>query len=89
MIHMKTTQRASLRLCALVAILLLLAPVSWAQSLVRGTVTDQNGLPLAGATIVVKGTTTGTTTDANGQFTLNLPTGGETLVFAFIGYERV
>ena len=89
MIHMKMTKRASLRMCALVALLLLLAPVSWAQSLVRGTVTDQNGLPLAGATIVVKGTTTGTTTDANGQFTLSLPTGGETLVFAFIGYERV
>ncbi|MVN92572.1 carboxypeptidase-like regulatory domain-containing protein [Mucilaginibacter aquatilis] len=53
---------------------------------VTGTVTAKDdGLPLPGVTVTVKGTTTGTQTDGNGKFSLNAPQNGR-LVFSFIGY---
>lgn len=54
---------------------------------VEGTVTSQeDGQPLPGVNVVLKGTATGTTTDSNGKYALTLPDGGGTLVFSFIGY---
>jgi hypothetical protein len=54
----------------------------------KGTVTDENtGELLAGISVVVKGTTTGTTTDVNGYFELGSVNAGDILVFSFIGYE--
>ena len=50
-----------------------------------GMVTDQNHLPLAGASVTVKGFKAATTTDANGKFTLTVPPGGKTVVVSFIG----
>jgi len=52
---------------------------------VRGVVKYDRGLPLPGATVVVKGTTTGTTTDATGSFSLNARQ-GDILIISFIGY---
>lgn len=52
---------------------------------ITGVVRDQKGTALAGATITIKGSTKGTTTDANGAFKLNAEK-GEILVFSFIGY---
>lgn len=52
---------------------------------VTGLITDQNGLPLPGVSVVVKGTTLGTVTNADGQFSLALPPNAETLVFSFVG----
>ncbi len=52
---------------------------------VTGRVTDDARQPIVGATVLVKGTTTGTATDAEGKYSLNVPTGQETLVFSFIG----
>ena len=52
---------------------------------VTGTVVDSQGEPVLGATVLVKGTTIGTTTDIDGNFSLD-PKGGETLVISFIGY---
>lgn len=54
---------------------------------VSGRVIGDDGLGVPGATVVVKGTTVGTATDANGNFTLNVPDGAGTLVITFIGYE--
>jgi iron complex outermembrane receptor protein len=54
---------------------------------VSGTVTDDTGQGVPGATVVVKGTTVGTATDAQGNFTLNVPDGTGTLVVSFIGYK--
>jgi TonB-linked SusC/RagA family outer membrane protein len=69
-------------------LLLLLAQISWAQTLITGTVTDAaNGDKLAGTTVQVKGTSVGATTDAAGKYQLNLPAGGTVLVFSFIGYQ--
>lgn len=44
---------------------------------------------LPGVTIIVKGTLTGTATDIQGEFTLNVPSLNETLVFSYIGYETI
>ncbi len=57
-----------------------------AQQTVTGTVTDETG-PLPGATVAIKGTSTGTTTDFDGNYTLNDVPGDATLVFSFVGYE--
>lgn len=54
---------------------------------VTGTVTDEEaGLPLPGLTILVKGTTTGTVTDNNGNYTIQAPNSESILVFSYVGY---
>jgi TonB-linked SusC/RagA family outer membrane protein len=54
---------------------------------VQGVVTDDKGNPLPGATIVLKGNTSvGASSDADGKFSLSVPTGTETLVISSIGY---
>ncbi|HSI77725.1 MAG TPA: TonB-dependent receptor [Lunatimonas sp.] len=53
---------------------------------ITGTVTDDAGEPLPGATISVQGSSIGTVTDIDGKFTLNVSEGA-TLVFSYIGYE--
>jgi TonB-dependent starch-binding outer membrane protein SusC len=50
-----------------------------------GTVTDEKGDPLLGATVVVKGTTIGTVTDINGRFSIQVPEDAENLVFSYVG----
>jgi TonB-linked SusC/RagA family outer membrane protein len=55
---------------------------------ITGKVTDENGLPLPGVTVKIKGTNTGTQTNTKGQFTLNVPDANATLVFSFIGYVQ-
>ena len=49
--------------------------------------TGENNEGLPGVTVLVKGTTNGTTTDPNGGFSLNVPDGNGTLVVSFIGYQ--
>src|SRR5688572_24405206 len=53
---------------------------------VSGTVTDEGGSPLPGVNILVKGTTNGTTTDAEGKYNLSVPDEQSILTFSFIGY---
>ncbi|MEL6865604.1 MAG: SusC/RagA family TonB-linked outer membrane protein [Bacteroidota bacterium] len=70
--------------------LLALANIAWAQNTVSGTVTDaENGEPLIGATVVVVGTTTGTITDFDGKFTINVPEGATQLEFSYTGYSNM
>jgi TonB-linked SusC/RagA family outer membrane protein len=57
-----------------------------AQSRVTGKVVDAQGLALPGVSIVVKGTTTGTVSSAEGDYTLNVPSPNSTLVFSYIGF---
>ena len=52
---------------------------------VSGRITDENGVPLAGVSVNVKGTSRGTTTNEKGQFSIEV-TDGATLVFSYIGY---
>lgn len=55
---------------------------------VSGVIVDENGEPIAGANIVIKGTTTGTVSDIDGMFNLSVPQKGATLLVSFIGYEN-
>ena len=59
--------------------------VALAQQSVSGTVSDANGVPLPGATVLVQGTTQGTSTDFDGRYKINVAQ-GETLVFSYVGY---
>ncbi len=52
---------------------------------ISGVITDQNGEPLIGANVQVKGTTTGTITDLDGHFTLNVPSGA-LLEISYVGF---
>ena len=67
-----------------VLLLALMSTTAWAQT-VSGTVTDENNQPLPGATVIVQGTTTGTSTDFDGKYQINA-TQGQTLVFSYVGY---
>lgn len=55
---------------------------------VRGKVTDNKGAPVQGVSVQLKGTATGTATQADGSYSLNLPDGNGILVFGFIGYVK-
>ncbi len=51
-----------------------------------GNVSDESGVALPGVTVLIKGTSNGTTTGADGSFSLTIPDGGTTLVVSYIGY---
>ncbi len=52
---------------------------------ISGTVRDEKGSTLPGATVTVKGTKIATTTDVNGKFSFNIPDSSKSLVFSFVG----
>lgn len=56
---------------------------------VTGKVKDANGVPLPGVNVLVKGTTIGTATDAEGAFALEMPEEAKVLVFSFVGLKTV
>ena len=66
---------------------LLSATTALAQNNVTGTVVDETGEPIIGASVMVKGTKTGTVTDVDGKFSLN-NVQGKTLVISYIGYDN-
>ena len=75
------------RLITTLLVLLTITAQAFAQSSVSGKVTDKTGEPLVGAGILVKGTTSGTTTDLDGKFSLQGLKPNSILVFSSIGYE--
>lgn len=66
--------------------LLLIGVQAFAQSAVSGKVTDEAGEPCVGANVLIKGTTTGTMTDLDGNYSLPHVKQGSILVFSSIGY---
>ena len=66
--------------------LLMVFQVAFAQDTVTGTVSDNNGQPIPGATIVLKGTSTATTADFDGNFSINVGL-GDVLVVSYVGYS--
>ncbi len=73
----------------LLTMLLLLAcsvSFAFAQRTVRGTVADSRGEPLIGVNVIAKGTTTGTITDVDGSFELNVPDEVNELVISYVGF---
>jgi len=73
------------------ALLLFMAGTVYGQQLtVRGKVTDsRTGETLPGVNIVVQGTLTGTSSDADGNYSINVPSANSTLVFSYIGYAAL
>ena len=71
----------------LVVALLFSTTIMIAQTSLTGKVVDETNQPLPGASIVVKGTKTGTSTDFNGNFTLEISDTSGTIQVSFIGYE--
>ena len=67
-------------------ILLMLCGTLWAQINVSGTVFDDKGEPVIGASVVVQGTTHGTVTDFDGNFTLTADQGAK-LAVSYVGYK--
>lgn len=65
--------------------LLLFSNASWAQ--ISGKVIGEDNEAIPGVNVIVEGTTSGTTTDANGAYTLNVSDSDGVLVFSFIGYK--
>ncbi len=57
----------------------------FAQNQITGTITDNSGMPIPGITLLIKGTTTGTTTDFDGGFTINVKP-SDVLVVSYVGY---
>lgn len=57
------------------------------QKEITGKVTDTGGLPLPGVSVIVKGTTIGTVTNGDGEFSLNIPMDAEVLQFSFVGMQ--
>ena len=55
---------------------------------ISGTVQDSDGSPLPGASVVIKGTTTGSTTDFDGNFTINA-SNGDVLIYSYVGFETL
>ena len=75
-------------LCGIVA--LVAAPVSAVAQSITGTVTDaEYGYPLPGVSVVIKGTTVGTSTDIFGAYELTVANMPATLVFSFVGFRSV
>jgi TonB-linked SusC/RagA family outer membrane protein len=61
-------------------------PDSDPEIIVKGRVTDESSSPIPGANILIKGTAIGTTTDAEGRFSVNVPDADAVLVISFIGF---
>ena len=74
-------------LLKLIVMLLMISAPAFAQT-IRGTITSSpDGQPLPGVSVLLKGSTNGTTTDATGKYTISAGSG--TLVFSYIGYKTV
>ncbi len=78
-------------LTRLVTLLLLLLGSTWSMAqdrkTVNGTVLDKDQNPLPGVSYLVKGTNTGGATDANGKFSVSVPSNTSVLVFSSIGFK--
>jgi len=70
----------------LIAVAMMLSLSALAQTKISGTVTGEDGQPIPGVSVLVKGTSNGTVTDIDGKYTVNAPADA-TLEFSFVGYS--
>lgn len=85
---MKRKNLILFRKLSLLMVAIFLASVSWAQQTISGKVVDSDGMPLPGVAVVLKGTTTGTATNIDGEYTLSAPDDG-ILEFSFVGMQSI
>ncbi|HYJ64732.1 MAG TPA: SusC/RagA family TonB-linked outer membrane protein, partial [Parafilimonas sp.] len=77
------------RLFMSLVLLIICGTSAFAQKTITGTVTDSaTGRPLQSVSIIVQGTRTGTQTNAEGKFTINVPANANTLVITSVGYNN-
>jgi len=74
------------RISLVIALVCFAFSMAIAQRTVTGTVTDKSGETLIGASVLVKGTTSGTVTDIDGKFSVNVPANAEMLVVSYTGF---
>lgn len=74
------------RLLLLVSLFFAIGIVS-AQKIIKGAVTDKDGQPVIGASVIAKGTEVGTVTDIDGKYSLNVPQGVNMITFSYTGFE--
>jgi TonB-dependent starch-binding outer membrane protein SusC len=79
-IHVSKKENASEQVEEVISVFAADLPIS-------GKIYDENGDPLPGATIVVKGTSVGSISDATGSYSLLAPDGASTLIVSFVGYQ--
>ncbi|MFV0589974.1 MAG: SusC/RagA family TonB-linked outer membrane protein [Draconibacterium sp.] len=83
----KTTKNLIKKLC-LLFVAITLASAVWAQQTITGKVVDDTGEPLPGVSVVVEGTTSGTVTNAEGEYSLSVASDA-VLIFSFMGMQTV
>ncbi|MBK6828733.1 MAG: TonB-dependent receptor [Chitinophagaceae bacterium] len=77
----------SKKINVMLALMLLMTQLVWAQNkTLTGKVTDNNGAPISGVSVMVKGTTAGTFTGQDGTFSFTVPDNAKTLVISAVGY---
>ena len=69
----------------LTSLFFLFGVVAFAQQTITGTVTDESGVPLAGATVLIQGTSTAVSSDFDGNFSINASM-GDMLEASYVGY---
>ncbi|WP_439481685.1 SusC/RagA family TonB-linked outer membrane protein [Cyclobacterium plantarum] len=77
------------QLCCICLLIVCPFITSWAQQKnINGTIKDENGQGIPGASVVIKGTQTGSISDLDGKYSINVPEDKNTLVFSFIGFLK-
>lgn len=74
------------KLSLVLTLVVLACGFTMAQRTISGTISDTSGEPLIGASILVKGTSSGTVTDIDGKYTLSVPDGSNTLIISYTGF---
>lgn len=70
------------------SVFLLFTTVTWAQNrVITGTVTEKGNISMPGVTLIIKGTSIGTTTDQDGKYSIQVPIDATNILFSFVGYE--
>ena len=76
----KAGERIFMLLC-----MLLISTISFSQIIVKGTVTGEDSFGVPGANVLVKGTTSGTITDMDGNYSISVPSEKSVLIYSFVG----
>ncbi|RFM28213.1 SusC/RagA family TonB-linked outer membrane protein [Deminuibacter soli] len=85
-----TKKRLLLKLMLSALLLILLRTGATAQTkTITGKITDETGAPLPNVSVMVKGTKTGTNTNATGNFSISVPASANWLVLSYVGYETM
>ena len=81
------TIKRLLRQFTLLSLCVILTQLAFSQTkTISGKISDDKGNPVQGATVTVRGSKTGTSTDASGAFKLNIPATAKTLVISSVGF---